>query len=62
MSNVFTAPVNSLITYERQPLHEDHDVLEHKGFVGHPNDTEPNWRRLLERKFPLEGIHHSRTD
>lgn len=50
-SNVFTAPVNSLIKYERQPLHEEHEALELKGFVGHPNDTEPNWRRLLEREL-----------
>lgn len=42
--------MNPFITYERQPLHEDHEVLELKGFVGRPNDTEPNWRRLLERK------------
>ncbi|KAF2438360.1 hypothetical protein P171DRAFT_436864 [Karstenula rhodostoma CBS 690.94] len=42
------SPVNPLITYERQPLHEDHEVLEHKGFVGHPNDTESHWRDLLE--------------
>ncbi|OAL01238.1 hypothetical protein IQ06DRAFT_347294 [Phaeosphaeriaceae sp. SRC1lsM3a] len=42
------SPVNPLIKYERQPLHEEHDALELKGFVGHPNDTEPNWRRLLE--------------
>ncbi|KAL5384405.1 hypothetical protein PMIN02_009253 [Paraphaeosphaeria minitans] len=43
-----TAPVNPLIMYEPQPLHEDHEVLEQKGFVGHPNDTEQHWRHLLE--------------
>jgi hypothetical protein len=31
-------------------LHEEHEALELKGFVGNPEDTEPNWRRLLERK------------
>ncbi|KAK7193284.1 hypothetical protein PSPO01_01078 [Paraphaeosphaeria sporulosa] len=42
------SPVNPLITYEPQPLHEDHEVLVQKGFVGHPNDTEEHWRHLLE--------------
>lgn len=53
-----TAPVNPLIKYERQPLHEEHDALELKGFVGHPNDTEPNWRRLLERESSTGNCPH----
>lgn len=42
------SPVNPLIKYERQPLHEEHEDLVHKGYVGNPEDTEENWRRLLE--------------
>lgn len=46
---IIVAPVNPLIKYERQPLHEEHEDLVHKGYVGNPEDTEENWKRLLER-------------
>jgi hypothetical protein len=50
VSHTNTAPLNSHLTYERQPLHEESKALKLHGFVGRPEDTENNWRRLLERR------------
>jgi hypothetical protein len=50
VSHTNIAPLNSRLTYERQPLHEEGKALKLHGFVGHPEDTEKNWRRLLERR------------
>lgn len=50
VSHTNTAPLNSRLAYERQPLHEESKALTLHGFVGRPEDTEKNWRRLLERR------------
>jgi len=50
VSHTNTAPLNSHLTYEHQPLHEESKSLKLHGFVGRPEDTEKNWRRLLERR------------
>ena len=52
VSHTNAAPLNSRLTYERQPLHEESKALKLHGFVGRPEDTENNWRRLLERRSP----------